>query len=41
MRRDIREAAWLGSPPAIFTTNPSESVNAMVKKKVDYKHAAA
>ncbi|MCG8621954.1 MAG: hypothetical protein MJE68_08180, partial [Proteobacteria bacterium] len=36
MRRDIREAAWLGSP-AIFTTNPSESVNAMVKKKVDYK----
>ena len=41
MRRDIREAAWLGSPPAILTTNPSESVNAMVKKKVDYKHAAA
>ena len=34
MRRDIREAAWLGSLPAIFTTNPSESVIAMVKKRL-------
>ena len=37
MRRDLREAAGLGSPPTIFTTNRSESVNAMLKKKVDYK----
>ena len=37
MRRDLKEAAGLGSPPAIFTTNPSESVSAVVKKKVDYK----
>ena len=33
MRRDLREAAGLGSPPAIFTTNPSELVNAVLKKK--------
>ena len=26
MRKDLREAAGLGSPPAIFTTNPSESI---------------
>ena len=37
MRRDLREAAGLGSPPAIFSTNPSESINAVLKKKVDYK----
>ena len=37
MRRDLREAAGLGSPLAIFTTNPGESVNAVLKKKVDYK----
>ena len=37
MRRDLREAAGLGSPPTIFTTNPSESLNAVLKKKVDYK----
>ena len=37
MRRDLREAAGLGSPPTIFTTNRSESVNAMLKKKVEYK----
>lgn len=37
MRCDIREAAGLGSPPSIFTTNSSESLNASVKRKVDYK----
>ena len=37
MRRDIREAAGLGSPPSIFTTNSSESVNAELKRKVDFK----
>ena len=36
MRRDFREAAGLASP-TIFTTNPSESLNAALKKKVDYK----
>ena len=30
-------ASGLGSPPTIFTTNRSESVNAMLKKQVDYK----
>lgn len=38
MRKDLRDAALLASPPNIFTTNSSESVNAMLKKKVDYKH---
>ena len=37
MRKDLREAAGLSSPPTIFTTNPSESINAVLKKKVDYK----
>ena len=31
MRRDVSEAVGLGSPPSIFTTNPSESVNAELK----------
>jgi len=37
MRRDLRESAGLGSPPLIFTTNSSESINAAIKRKVDYK----
>ena len=37
MRKDLREAAGLGYPPTIFTTNPSESINAVLKKKVDFK----
>jgi hypothetical protein len=37
MRRDIREAVGLGSPPLMFTTNCSESVNAALKRKVNYK----
>ena len=32
MRRDIREVVGLGSPPKIFTTNGSESVNAALKR---------
>ena len=39
MRRDVREAVGLGSPPSIFTTNPSEFVNAELKRKVDYKES--
>ena len=35
MRRDLRESAGLGSPPAIFTTNSSESINAVVKEKLN------
>ena len=37
MRRDVREA--VGSPPSIFTTNPSESINAELKRKVDYRES--
>lgn len=39
MRRDLREATGLGSPPAIFTTNASESINARMKRQVDYKES--
>ena len=35
--RPIREQAGLGCPPEQFTTNASESVNALLKNKVDYK----
>ena len=37
MRKDLREAAGLGSPPAIFTTNSSEAINSVLKKQVNYK----
>ena len=37
MRKDLREVAGLGSPPAIFTTNSSESMNAMLKNEVSFK----
>ena len=37
MLRPVREKAGLGSPPIAFTTNASESVNAVLKRKVDYK----
>ena len=37
MRKDIREAVGLGSPPAIFTTNNSEALNSVLKKQVGYK----
>lgn len=33
----MRIAAGLGNPPAIFTTNSSESINAVVKHKVEFK----
>ena len=39
MRKDIREGVGLGSPPSIYTTNASESMNAMIKRKVDYKQS--
>ena len=39
MHADLRESVGLGSPPKIFTTNASESINAMMKRKVNYKES--
>ena len=39
MSRSLRVECGLGCPPDIFTTNASESVNAMLKHKVDYKRS--
>lgn len=36
MLKDVRTAAGLGYPPSKFTTNASESLNAVMKRKVDY-----
>ena len=35
--RPVREEAGLGNPPEMFTTNASESLNAVIKSKVDYQ----
>ena len=32
-----RQRAGLGDRPAAFTTNASESINALLKNKMDYK----
>lgn len=37
MLRPIREECGLGNPPSVFTTNASESINALLKRKLDYK----
>ena len=37
MLRPVREECGLGNPPEIFTTNPSESMNAVLKHKVNFK----
>ncbi len=37
MLRPVREECGLGNPPESFTTNSSESINALLKQKVDYK----
>ena len=37
MLRPVREKAGLGRPPKAFTTNASESINAVLKRKVNYK----
>ena len=39
MRRDLRESAGLGSPPANFTTNASKYLNAAIKRKVNFKES--
>ena len=37
MLRPVREECGLGNPPEIFTTNPSESMNAVLKRKLDFR----
>ena len=37
MLKQMREEAGLGSPPAAFTTNASETVNSIIKSHVSYK----
>ena len=37
MLKPIGEECGLGCPPEPFTTNASESINAMLKRKLDYK----
>ena len=37
MLKPVRSGAGLGDPPLQFTTNASESMNAVLKRKVDYK----
>ena len=37
MLKDIRTSVGLGFPPAIYTTNACESLNAVIKRKVNYK----
>ena len=37
MLKGVHEAAGLGSPPSIFTTNMSESLNKVIKQHVKYK----
>ncbi len=37
MISSVREDAGLGCPPAHFTTNASESLNAVLKRKVNFK----
>ena len=39
MLKPIREECGLGCPPEPFTTNVSESINAMLKRKLDYKRS--
>ena len=39
MLKPIKEECGLGCPPEAFTTNASESLNAMLKRKLDYKRS--
>ena len=39
MLKSSRTAAGLGCPPGIFTTNSSESLNAAIKRKVNFKES--
>ena len=40
MLKDVRTVAGLGYPPSKFSTNTSESINAVMKRKVDYKETS-
>ena len=37
--KNIRSDVGLGFPPNIFTTNSSESLNAVIKKRLNYKES--
>ena len=37
MLKSVRRNAGLGDPPTLFTTNASESVNSLLKNRMDYK----
>jgi len=37
MLKELRQDVGLGCPPGIFTTNASKSLNAALKRKVNYK----
>ena len=37
MLKPVRQEAGLGLPPSTFTTNTCESINAVLKRKVDFK----
>ena len=39
MLRSVRREAGLGDPPEEFTTNACESINAVIKAKVEYKRS--
>lgn len=39
MLKNIRSDVGLGFPPDIFTTNSSESLNAIIKKRLNYKES--
>ena len=39
MLKDLRISVGLGSPPAMYSTNSCESLNAVIKRKVDYKES--
>lgn len=39
MLKDLRISVGLGVPPAIYTTNACESLNAVIKRKVNYKES--
>ena len=39
MLQSTRRDAGLGDPPEPFTTNASESMNALLKNKVEYKRS--
>ena len=41
MLKPVREEAGLGHPPVPFTTNASESLNAMIKQKVVQKECTS